>query len=54
MWKNGVSISESVLVLGGLVISTKENFVWWKIWPRRERVVENELYIGVCTSFMYL
>jgi hypothetical protein len=25
LWKNGVSISESALVLGGLVISTKGN-----------------------------
>jgi hypothetical protein len=37
--KDGVSISEFALVLGGLVISVKENSAWWQIWPRRREVV---------------
>jgi hypothetical protein len=36
LWKNGVGISESTLVLGGLVISTNGKSGRWKIWPKRE------------------
>jgi hypothetical protein len=41
VWNNGASISESTLVLGGLVFSAKGNYAWWKIWPR----VEDSLFL---------
>jgi hypothetical protein len=38
VWRHdGASISESALVLGGLVISAKGKSARWKIWPRREK-----------------
>jgi hypothetical protein len=36
LWKNRVSISESGLMLGVLVILAKKNSAWWKIYPRVE------------------
>jgi hypothetical protein len=34
---DGASISESALMLGGLVISTKRKYARWRIWPKSEK-----------------
>jgi hypothetical protein len=54
VWRHdGAIISEYALVLGGLVISIKGKYARWRIWPKRKKVVENEVYGSDHTSFMY-